>query len=72
MNEAIDFRLVPDQTPERIVRLVRRHLEARGFYVIGKEPSREELRAHPNVIRMLATGDGYPSARTDMELPIVR
>lgn len=69
---SIDFRLVPDQTPERIVRLVRRHLEARGFYVIGEEPSREELRGHPKVIRMRATGDGYPSARTDMELPIVR
>ncbi len=68
---SLDFRLVPDQTPERVITLVRGHLLKQGFHVVTDEPTRDELRKHPKVIRMRASGDGYPSARTDMALPIV-
>ena len=27
----VDFRLVPDQTPEQVVKLLRAHLDAQGF-----------------------------------------
>ena len=44
----IDFRLVPDQTPEEIVPLLRAHLDAEGFpdvavrYVAGVKPARTD------------------------------
>lgn len=44
----IDFRLVPDQTPEEIVPLLRAHLDAAGFpdvavrYVAGVKPARTD------------------------------
>ena len=69
---SIDFRLVPDQTPQSVIAKVRSHLVRNGFHVVGTEPSAEVLRAHPKVILLAAPGDGYPAARTDMTLPIVR
>lgn len=69
---SLDFRLVPDQTPEAIVAKVRAHLERKGFHVVEEEPSAEILRKHPKVILMSARGNGYPAARTDLTLPIVR
>ena len=44
----IDFRLVPDQTPEEIIPLLRAHLDAEGFpdvavrYVAGVKPARTD------------------------------
>jgi len=44
----IDFRLVPDQTPEEIVPLLRAHLDAEGFpdvevrYLAGVKPARTD------------------------------
>ncbi len=44
----IDFRLVPDQTPEEIVRLLRAHLDAHGFediqidFLGGEAPARTD------------------------------
>lgn len=44
----IDFRLVPDQTPEEIVPLLRAHLDAQGFpdvevrYLAGVKPARTD------------------------------
>jgi acetylornithine deacetylase/succinyl-diaminopimelate desuccinylase-like protein len=69
---SLDFRLVPDQTPARVVALVRDHLTGMGFHVVTDEPGPDVLRRHPKVVMMRAGGDGYPAARTDLSLPIVR
>jgi len=51
----LDFRLVPDQDPEEVPELLRRHLEAQGFHDVevvvlekGERPARSDL-AHPFV-----------------------
>ncbi len=44
----VDFRLVPDQTPEQVVKLLRSHLDAQGFsdvqvtFLGGEEPDRTD------------------------------
>ena len=66
---ALGFRLVPDQTPERVRELVERHVRAQGYHIVREEPSDSVRRAHPRVAR-LTWSDGYPGLRTDMTLPV--
>ena len=61
----IDFRLVPDQTPEEIVPLLRAHLDAEGFgdvgvrYLAGVKPARTDPD-HPFVqLSIQAAADVY-------------
>ena len=68
---SIDFRLVPDQTPDRVRERVEAHLRAQGYSVTHDEPTLEERRARPRLVR-LEWGPGYPAARTAMELPFSR
>lgn len=68
---AIDFRLVPAQTPERIRHAVEAHLRAQGWHVVHDEPPPDTLRAHARVARV-AWGEGYRGLRTDLELPFAR
>ena len=66
---SIDFRLVPDQTPESIKPLVERHFEARGYKIVRETPDAEVRRAHPKLLRV-EWGSGYPPARTALDLPL--
>ncbi|HKH49698.1 MAG TPA: M20/M25/M40 family metallo-hydrolase [Thermoanaerobaculia bacterium] len=68
---SIDFRLVPDLTPEIVREKLEAHLRQKGFWVVHEEPDLETRRAHPRIVRLL-WGDGYPGARTSMDLPASR
>lgn len=68
---SIDFRLVPDLTPETVQEKLEAHLRQKGFWVVHEEPDLETRRAHPRIVR-LVWGDGYPGARTGMDLPASR
>ncbi|MGI8548871.1 MAG: M20/M25/M40 family metallo-hydrolase [Gemmatimonadaceae bacterium] len=60
---SIDFRLVPDETPERIKSLVEAHAAREGFFVVHQKPDSATRRAHANVLLMEWEG-GYPAQRT--------
>jgi acetylornithine deacetylase/succinyl-diaminopimelate desuccinylase-like protein len=66
---SIDFRLVPDQTPERLRAKVEAHVRAQGYHVVATPPDAETRRAHPR-IALLEWGDGYPPARTPLDSPV--
>ena len=66
---SIDFRLVPNQTPEHIRQLLEAHLTARGWYVVHAAPTPAERLAHPKVVRLMGEG-GYPSYRMSMDQPV--
>ncbi len=68
---AFDFRLVPDQTPERLRSLVEAHLRARGYHVVSAEPDSAARRRYSRIAR-LTWGSGYPAARTPLDAPISR
>jgi acetylornithine deacetylase/succinyl-diaminopimelate desuccinylase-like protein len=68
---SIDFRLVPDQTPQKVRERVEAHFRAQGWSIVHAEPSLDERRATPNLVR-LDWGAGYPAARTALELPFSR
>jgi acetylornithine deacetylase/succinyl-diaminopimelate desuccinylase-like protein len=66
---SIDFRLIPDQTPEGVRAKVESFLESKGWTVVADEPDPATRRAHPRIVR-LEWGSGYPAFRTDMSTPI--
>ena len=68
---SIDFRLVPDQTPEKVREKVEAYLRRQGFHLVRAAPDRATLAAHPRVLRV-EWGAGYPPSRTPMELPVSR
>jgi len=68
---SIDFRLVPDETPESVRRKVEAFVQAQGYTIVRGEPDPETRRKHPKIVR-LDWETGYPPARTSMDLPFSR
>jgi acetylornithine deacetylase/succinyl-diaminopimelate desuccinylase-like protein len=68
---SIDFRLVPDQTPEGVRSAVEAHLRSLGYTIVSEPPDGEARRAHPKIAR-LRWGAGYPGYRTPLDRPVSR
>ena len=68
---SIDFRLVPDQTPEKVRERTEAHIRNLGWHVVHEIPDAETRRAHPKVV-LLHWDEGYAAARTSMDLPVSR
>lgn len=67
----LDFRLVPDQRPERVRSLLEAHFVKRGYHVVHEDPDSATRRVHPRIIKV--TGDaGYPATSTALDLPVAR
>jgi acetylornithine deacetylase/succinyl-diaminopimelate desuccinylase-like protein len=68
---SIDFRLVPNETPESIKPLVERHLETQGYTIVRQAPDTATRLAHPKIVKV-DWGSGYPPSRTPLDLPFSR
>jgi acetylornithine deacetylase/succinyl-diaminopimelate desuccinylase-like protein len=65
---SIDFRLVPNETPESIKPLVERHLEALGYTIVREPPDDATRRLKAKLVKV-NWGSGYPPSRTSLDLP---
>ncbi len=65
---SIDFRLVPDQTPEGVRSKLEAHLRGLGYHVAHETPDAGTRRAHPRLVK-LEWGPGYKAARTALDHP---
>jgi acetylornithine deacetylase/succinyl-diaminopimelate desuccinylase-like protein len=70
-SASIDFRLVPDQTPEKVRAKVEEHLRRQGYFLVRSAPDDATRLAHPRLLRV-EWGSGYPSSRISMDLPVSR
>ena len=70
-HASFDFRLVPNQTPERVRQLVEAHIRAQGFFVTHDSVTAAMRLEHPNVAHLRWEG-GYPASRTSMDLSFSR
>lgn len=70
-SASIDFRLVPDETPDSIKPLVERHLQTRGYTIVRTTPDAAARLEHPKLIKVTWSA-GYPPARTPLDLPLSR
>lgn len=68
---SIDFRLVPNQTPEHVHQLVEQFITKHGFYIVRQTPDIEMRRQHARVIKV-SWGPGYKAARVAMDDPAVQ
>jgi acetylornithine deacetylase/succinyl-diaminopimelate desuccinylase-like protein len=68
---SIDFRLVPDQTPESVRAAVERFLTDKGWTIVGEEPDLATRLAHGHIAR-LQWEPGYPAFRSDMSTPAAK
>jgi acetylornithine deacetylase/succinyl-diaminopimelate desuccinylase-like protein len=69
---SIDFRLVPDQRPQRIRELIEAHAKKMGFTVIHSAPDSAMRAKHGRLLRLDWGVDGYPGQRTRSDNPFAR
>jgi len=67
----LDFRLVPDQTPERVRELMEKRLQDLGWTVLHAVPD-EATRSSKSRLVRLDWGSGYPGYRADMSTAAAR
>jgi acetylornithine deacetylase/succinyl-diaminopimelate desuccinylase-like protein len=68
---SIDFRLVPNETPESIKPLVEGHLQAQGYTIVRQTPDAATRLTKAKIVRV-EWGSGYPASRTALDLPFSR
>jgi len=62
----IDIRLVLESDPERLIRLVREHIESKGYQLFEQEPTEEERLRYPKMA-FFRSKISYQSFRTDFD-----
>jgi acetylornithine deacetylase/succinyl-diaminopimelate desuccinylase-like protein len=62
---SIDFRLVPDQTPEKVRERVEEHVTRQDFFIVHENPDTPTRLAHAHLAK-LQWGSGYPPYRASM------
>ncbi|MDQ7063233.1 MAG: M20/M25/M40 family metallo-hydrolase [candidate division KSB1 bacterium] len=66
---SVGFRLVPNQTPEKVRERVEAHIRKLGFHIVHEPPDLETRRKYPKLV-YLHWEKGYPPARTSLDLPV--
>jgi acetylornithine deacetylase/succinyl-diaminopimelate desuccinylase-like protein len=68
---SFDLRLVPNQAPERVRRLVEQHIRKQGYFVTHDSVTAAMRLAHPRVARV-EWESGYPPSRAPLDGPFGR
>src|SRR5438067_9850667 len=68
---SIDFRLVPNETPESVKPLVEQHIRSQGYTIVHDPPDAAARLGASKLVRV-QWGAGYPPARTPLDLPLSR
>ncbi len=70
---SVGLRLVPDQTPEHLRRVVERHIMAQGYHIVRDQPSPSELKAHDRIVQInWSASGGYPAYRASFDDPMAK
>ena len=65
---AIDIRLVKETPSERMIQLLRSHIEKQGYHVIDRDPDDATRMKYPKLLKFHA-GEGTEAYRTEPESP---
>jgi len=64
----VDFRLVPNQTEEKVRQQVEEHIAKQGFFIVHQTPDKAIRMAHPRVVRLEWKSD-FEVYRVEMNNP---
>ncbi len=62
----IDIRLVPEIEGEKLIELIKNHIQNQGYYITSEEPTLEERKTHSKIV-MLKEGSITDPFRTDLD-----
>jgi len=68
----LDLRLVLGNQWQKQQQKVIDHIIKQGYYVTSSEPTDEERKQHPKIIKIIANKSGINAQRTSMDLPIIK
>ncbi|WP_299439544.1 M20/M25/M40 family metallo-hydrolase [uncultured Aquimarina sp.] len=51
----LDIRLVPETDGKVQLQKVKKHIQQQGYYVIDRDPTDEERRSHPKIVKFIAS-----------------
>lgn len=63
---AIDIRLVPESDPDRLIALVKSHIESMGYLVLDRAPTEAERLKYPKIVQLEANRKATLPFRTDV------
>jgi acetylornithine deacetylase/succinyl-diaminopimelate desuccinylase-like protein len=66
---SLEARLVKGEDPKKKFEQIAAFIGKQGFYVLDREPTLEERRAHARIAKVVYEG-GYRASRTPMDLPV--
>jgi acetylornithine deacetylase/succinyl-diaminopimelate desuccinylase-like protein len=66
---SLDARLVMGEDPQKKFEQISAFISKQGYFVIDREPTMEERRAHALIAKVINEG-GYRASRTPMDLPV--
>lgn len=69
---SLNLRLVPNQQPERIRRIIEDHVEGEGLFIVHEDPTDEILRNNEKVVKLDWRGGGSNGLRTSMDGPMAQ
>ena len=70
---SIDFRLVPDQDPEKVQKGFESYVKNQGFFIVNDDPDLKTRLAHPRIIKLTWSASAYGrAARTSMDDPAAK
>src|SRR5882762_725433 len=66
----LDLRLVKGNDYQRQIQKLIDHIRRQGFYIIDRDPTDDERKAHALIAKVIIRSGGYNAERTRMDLPI--
>lgn len=66
---SIDFRLVPNETPDSIKALVERHITEQGYTIVRETPDAPARETKAKLVKV-TWDSGYAASRTPLDLPL--
>jgi acetylornithine deacetylase/succinyl-diaminopimelate desuccinylase-like protein len=66
---SLDARLVRGEDPQQKFEQIAGFIRRQGYFIVDREPTIEERRAHPRIAKVINEG-GYRASRTPMDLPV--
>jgi len=68
----LGMRLVKGNEPTHMQELVEAHIRKQGYHIVREDPDMDTRLRYPRMAKVERRSNGYPAARSEMDLPILQ